>query len=97
MMETRITRPKIKDTAAAIRIYYSENYISCKEIKEIFGDMGSAKMARLRKAVREEEANRNIPVVVPRHICTKVAYDVWQIDINELVKNRQKLQKLNMM
>ena len=90
-----MTRPTVKNVEAAIRIYYGKAYISCSEIEEIFGKMGSARMARLRKDVREEEINRKIPIVVPRHICTEVAFDVWGIDIDKLVKNYQKLQKLN--
>ena len=92
-----MARPAVKNVEAAIRIYYSKAYISCAEITEIFGPMGSARMARIRKDVRNAEIEENIPIVVPRHICTEVAFKVWEIDIDKLVKNYQKLQKLNLL
>jgi len=91
-----MTRPKIQNIDAAIRIYFDDDYMSCKDIREIFGNMGSARMARLRREVRAEEAALGIPVVVPQCICTKVAFDVWQIDIEELIEKRQRLKKLKL-
>lgn len=89
-------RPIIQDREAAIRIYYEHDYITCKHIREIFGPIGDNKMSQLRKAVRDEEANRGIPVVVPRHICTEVAYEVWEIDIEKLVRHYNKLKKIGL-
>ena len=87
-------RPRIKDIDAAIRIYHGDGYISCKEIREIFGNMGTQRMAALRREVREEEVRRGVPIVVPRHICTQVAFDVWGIDVQELIEKRTVLKKL---
>ena len=46
--------------------------------------------------MRAEEVECGIPTVVPFHVNVKVAFDVWNIDVNELVKNREKLIKLGM-
>ncbi len=89
-------RPPVANPEAALRIYYSKPYITCKDITEIFGSMGSALMARLRRAVREQEAAENVPIVVPRHICTEVAFRVWNIDVKKLESDLQKLRKLNL-
>lgn len=89
-------RPIIQNREAAIRIYYSHDYINGNHIREIFGNIGSAKLAEMRKEVLAKEKELNIPTVVPRHICTEVAFEVWGIDIDKLVKHYNKLKKIGL-
>lgn len=91
-----IRRPQLKNIDAAIKAWYGTGYINNATIAEIFGVRGSKTIARLKNAVRAEEVERGIPTVVPFHVNVKVAFDVWNIDVNELVKNREKLIKLGM-
>ena len=91
-----MTRPQIVNVDAAIRVYYGTGFMSCADIKDIFGNMGSARMAKLRKMVREQEALDGIPAAVTRCVHTKTAFKAWGIDIDELVENRKKLKKLNL-
>ena len=89
-------RPEITDVAAAIRCYYGAGYIGNKEIQQIFGKISSGTVSRLKKAVREEEIRQSIPEVVPKKVSSRIAYEVWQIDIDALVKNYKQLQKLGL-
>lgn len=89
-------RPQIKNIDAAIRAYYGNGYIGTAEIKEIFNVRSSSTVSKLKKYVRQEEADRGVPIVVPHCINVKVAYEVWGIDIDGLVKNRKRLQALNL-
>lgn len=91
-----MSRPKIVDVEATIRIALSCNYIGNKELKEMFGPKCSQTLARLKREVREVEAQEGIPVVVPNHVCREVAFKVWRIDVDELIRGRQRLQKLKM-
>ena len=50
----------------------------------------------MKKAAREEEIKRNVPEVVARKVSVEVAFEVWQIDVDQLVKNLQKLRKLGL-
>lgn len=92
-----VLRPAIKDLEAAIRIYYSKDYIGTKDMKEIFGPLGSHTYIKLKDAVRLEEDRRGIPIVVPYHVDTEVAYEVWSIDIHKLVDKRARLKRLGML
>lgn len=102
MEETRkivpVRRPAIASLEAAIRIYFSKDYIGNKEIVEIFGDkIGANTICKLKEAVREEEDRRSIPIVVPCHVDTEVAYEVWSIDVEKLVNKRSRLKRLGML
>ncbi len=89
-------RPEITDIAAAIRCYYGAGYIGNKEMQSIFGKISSGTAARMKKAVRARELQEHIPEVVPNKVNARIAYEVWEIDIDQLVKNYKQLQKLGM-
>lgn len=91
-----IRRLPIKDVDAVLRAYYGTGYIGNKEISRIFGTNSSTTIRRLKRPVEEVEAERDIPKVVPNHLNVKVAFEVWGIDVEELVRNRKKLQQLNL-
>lgn len=95
-MKKAVRRPEIKDVDAAIRIYYSKDYIGNKEFLEIFGTMGRDRIARLKNAIREEERRQGQPEVVLKKVCTEIAYEVLNIDIKKLVDKRQRLVRMGM-
>lgn len=96
-MNLPVRRPEIKDLEATIKIYYTKDYIGTKEIMEIFGPMSNGTVVRLKNAVREEEAKRDIHTVVPYNVSTEVAYEVWSIDVKKLVEKRSRLKRLGML
>ena len=89
-------RPNIQNIEAAIRVFYGNGYVSNAEIKDIFGVKSDAAVSRIKKPVLAEETKRNIPRVVPFCVNAKVAFEVWGIDVPELVKSREKLIRLGL-
>ena len=87
-------QPKIE---TAIRIYH-ENAELCNEtIKELYDkQFSSATCSRLKKKVKAEMKKRNIHTYFPHNINTKVAYEVWGLDIDDLEERYNKLIALNL-
>ena len=83
-------RPELRK---AIEIYYSCPEIGNPEIKELSG-VASSTAVRIKKAVLEEMAKRHIRTWLPRHINTKLAYEMWGIDIADYEKRLKKLEQL---
>lgn len=93
MVQT-VHRPPIADTELAIKAYYSD-YIGNKTIQQIF-KCGATTTARLKRIARDLEIERDKPTIVLRQVNARIAFEAWQIDIDELIKNRQKLMKLGL-
>ncbi len=96
-MSDMAKRPNLKNVEAAIKAFYGTGYVSNAEIKEMFGVSSDAAVSRIKKPVLEEEVRQNIPRVVPYHVNARVAFEVWGIDVQELVKSREKLKKLGLL
>ena len=92
-MARKVLAP-VRNIDAALRAYYGcGGYIDSKVIKEIFG-ISDSTVWKMKRDVREEEALRNVPIVVPYHVNVKVAFDVWGIDVKELERCRKKIAEL---
>lgn len=87
----------VKDLGTAVRIYYSYPEMSNKEIKELFGrDFSGATLARYKSMIRQRQRELGIKTAVPYSVNTKVAFEVFGIDITEIEKSMAKLQKLGL-
>ena len=87
---------RITDIYTALYIYYRYPEIGNKEIKELFGGLGSAALTKYKKAVQGEQIKQNVKTSQLYTINTEVAYEVWGIDVAELEKRRDKLKKLGL-
>ena len=78
---------------AAIELYYSQNELSNRDIKKIFG-CGDTYAVNLKKAVLEKAPKEDVPPVVfdAKNVNCEYAFAVWGLDIDELVKKYKKLQ-----
>lgn len=83
---------QIADMDTALYIYYRYSEIGNKQIRELFGGLGSAALARYKKAVQEAAAEQNIQTAQLNTVNTTLAY----IDVNEIEKRREKLKKLGL-
>lgn len=81
---------------AAIRLYYERLELSCSDIREIFGNISSASVTRLKKAAWKQMAEDNSPVWNARNVNTVSAFKAWNLDPNELEKRLLKLRKLGL-
>lgn len=97
-----ISIPKLADFETVLKIYYENLEIGNKEIITLFKpqkngkSVSSATVRRLKNAVREEEIERGTPKWNAHRVNTKVAFDVWGIDIDDIERRKKKLEKLSL-
>ena len=92
----RMNIPDISGIESALRIYYKHSELGNKQIMELFGRRSSATISRLKRAVRNEMAKRNVLSYGMNKINTSVAYEVWGIDVADLEKRMKKLKNLEL-
>lgn len=86
----------ISNIETALRIYYTYPEIGNKEIRELFGTIGNSTIAAYKKAVIEEQIDRNVRTSRLNTVNTEVAFEVWGIDVTDLERRRAKLKALNL-
>ena len=86
----------ISSVETAIRIYYTYPEIGNEQMRELFGGLGNSTAAKYKRPVRDIQIERKIPTMSVATVNTKVAYEVWGIDIEDLVERRRMLKKLGM-
>lgn len=80
----------------ALYIYYAYTEIGNKEIRELFGKMGNSTIAQYKRAVIAQQAEDEVYTSGFATVDTKTAYKVWGIDVEDLERRRDKLQKLGL-
>lgn len=85
--------PQVTSIATAIEIYYSKTQLSNADIKKLFG-VCSSKATNLKKIVRQTMAERNVMPYNALLVNTKIAYEVWGLDIADLEKRHIALERL---
>ena len=88
--------PQIADIDTAIGIYYRYPEISSKEITQIFRKRSKATVSRLKKIAQKRMIEDNVYSYGMYKINTECAYRAWGIDVEDLEKRRNKLQKLGL-
>ena len=81
------------DVETALRLYYEKPELTNADIKELFGT-AQTKTSALKKQVKQEMNKRNIKSWLPHSVNTRIAYEVWGIDIPEFeerLKNKRRL------
>lgn len=91
---TRIHIPPISSIDTALEIYYKHSEIGNKQITALFGKHSSATINRLKRLVKSEMMAAGMRSYSAYSVNTKLAFEVWGIDVNDLEKRRGKLQKL---
>ncbi len=88
--------PQITDIDTAISIYYRYPEISTKEIIKLFNKHSKSTISRLKKLAQKKMIEENVYVYGMYKVNTDCAYKSWGIDIQDLEKRRNKLQKLGL-
>ena len=86
--------PEISSLDNAIRIYYRYPEIGTKEIKELFGSRSNGTIVKLKKLARGVMIEEKIPTCRTSSVNTNAAFQAWGIDVVDLEKRREKLNKL---
>jgi len=92
----RLNIPPITSIDNALTIYYSHSELGNKEISVLFGKISSATLAKLKRAVKAEMNNRDTFSYGMYKVNTKIAFDVWGLDVADLEKRRNKLKALKL-
>lgn len=82
------------DTATALRIYYSHTEIGNREIKELFGNIASATITRLKNKARGEMKKTDVITCLPTNVNTAAAYKAWGFDVDEMERLHKRSQRL---
>ena len=88
--------PEITSIDNALKIYYNHSEIGNKEINALFGRRSSATVSRLKRIVKDEMSNRDILTYGANKVNTKVAFDVWGLDVQDLEKRMKKIKELKL-
>lgn len=86
--------PQITSLETAIRLYYERTELTNGDIRELFGQLGNATVAKLKRTAKELMAERNTPVWNAQRVNTEVAYEAWGLDIEKLEYRLKKLKAL---
>lgn len=85
---------KTPDIATAVRFYYEKVELTSADIKQIFS-CGGATATKLKKEVLEKMAKEKIRTWMPGTVNTRIAYQVWDIDIDDFEKRLKNIRKLH--
>ena len=88
--------PSLTSISNALKIYYENSEIGNTQIEELFDKRSTATISRLKRAVKNEMAKRNVLSYGLNRINTSVAFDVWGLDVTDLEKRMKKLKTLGL-
>ncbi len=88
--------PQITDIDTAIQIYYRYTEIGTKEIEKLFNKHSKSTICRLKKLAQKNMIENNIYSHGLYKVNTECAYKAWGLNIEDLERRRNKLQKLGL-
>jgi len=88
--------PQITAIDTALAIYYKYPEICNKHISALFGNHSTATINHLKQRVKAEMIERGVHSYSAYSVNTKIAFEIWGIDVDDLEKRRAKLQKLGL-
>ena len=91
-----INVPSVTSIDNALKVYYENSEIGNNEITELFGKRSSATISRLKRAVKNEMSKRETMSYGLNKVNTKIAYEIWGIDVVDLEQRLKKLKNLKL-
>ena len=85
--------PQLQDIAYAVELYYSRLDLSNDDIKQLFGEMGSAKVAQLKRIADDKRREMGMAVWSATRVPTVCAFEAWRLDIADLEKRLRAIEK----
>ena len=86
--------PTIASVEAALDTFYKFPQLGNKEIRLIFGQIGSAKICELKVLAREKMKEQNQPLWNNKTVNTDSAYQAWGLNIGDLERRYAKIKKM---
>ena len=97
MLKTsKVHIPEITSLETAIRLYYENLELGNTEIKELFRVASGKKILTLKQMAKERMEQKEVAQWDALRVNTKTAYEAWGLDINDLERRYNKLQKLGL-
>lgn len=85
---------KTPDIEKAVLLYYSKLEIGTSDICKLF-DCSRGTGLKIKNKVRAEMAKMDKQPFLPHHVSTKIAFQVWGLDIKDLEARLKKLRRLD--
>lgn len=85
--------PKLLSIPVALEVYYKNNDIGNKEIRQLFGNISCTTIQRLKRLVIEKMEEKGVMRYNNYTVNTEVAYEVFGLDIDKLERKYAKMQK----
>ncbi len=82
----------VPDVERALIIYYAKPEIGTAEIRALFG-VAAATACKMKNEVRKAMADRDIKSFTPYTVNTRIAYEIWGIDIGDYERRLKKLRE----
>mgnify|MGYP003253963761 CR=1 FL=1 len=93
---TKVRIPEITSLETAIRLYYEKIELGNTEIKELFRVASGKKVLTLKQIAKERMEQKEVAQWNALRVNTKTAYEAWGLDIDDLERRYNKLQKLGL-
>ena len=77
----------------AIKIYYENTELSNAKIRELFNEIKPSTLTKIKNAAVKEMAIRGTKTFGSSTVNTKVAFEVWGLEITDLEHRLTKLKK----
>lgn len=84
------------DVVKALHTYNKYTELGTKEVEELFG-VRRNKAINLKKQVQEVMAKEGIKSFYPNTVNTRIAYEVWGLDVKDLENRMKELIRLGFM
>lgn len=91
-MATKLKRKPVSSLETAIEMYYLNLELTTANIKKLF-NVSDPTAKKYKDVVREEMIKKKIVSNEINSVETKLAYQVWGLDIDDLEKRYKKLEK----
>jgi len=88
--------PPITSIENALQIYYKYSELGNKEILTLFGKRSSNTIARLKRMAKNKMQEKRVMSYGANKVNTKIAFEIWGINIQELEKRLIKLKELDL-
>lgn len=85
------------DVVKALQTYNKYTELGTKEIQELFGDVSRCTATKLKNQVKDAMAKEGIKSFYPNTVNTRIAYEVWGLDVKDLENRMKELIRLGFM
>ena len=93
----RVRIPPITSVEDALRIYYQHPEITNEHIQVLFGKHAPSTLDKLKQLVKLKQLDEGVKTFQYATVNTRIAFEVWGLDIADLEARQHKLRKLGLL